>query len=186
MAGIVAVGGGEPIYRSSYSSSSSSSPLRLHDSARKQNPDFSDFAFSDSGGGGGLAHPSFDTGGYTHAPSSSRGEAASAHHRDDRRTNSLKTDSKHRRRPTAVNEFDNLTPHSGEVVGGDAAAGSAGDPEARFFVDICAVRQFFGRKKRSAAPLFFWHYGYHRCHNGYGHGNGHGKGYGHGHRKRRK
>ena len=89
-----------------------------------------------------------------------------------------------------VNEFVNLTPyHSGGEVSGVAASNDSLDPdspEARFFIDMCAVKNFFGRKKRSAAPIFLFHYGYNGCSKGY-YGKGHdGKGYGHGHRKRRK
>ena len=140
-----------------------SSSSRLSNPWEGRNFDFGgDFASSDSSYEA-FQQPYFDAGGYTHDPSLT---PVTPYH--EQRGHSPPKDSKsHLKASSAgtVNEFDNLTPYSGEVSGAafssdPGAAGSPQDPEARFFIDMCAVKNFFGRKKRSAAPLFFFHYGY--------------------------
>ena len=154
-----------------------SSSRRLSDAWRGRNFDFGDFASSDS------SYEAFQQPSFQPSIDSPSLNHVTPHH--DQSGRDSKSHSKGSSGGT-VNEFDNLTPyHSGEVSGG-AASNESLDPEARFFIDMCAVKNFFGRKKRSAAPIFFFHYGYNRCSKGY-YGKGHdGKGYGHGHRKRRK
>ena len=163
------------------------SPRSLSDHWKEREFDFGDFASSDSSYEA-YHQPSFDTGGYSQGHQPSLNQVTPYH---EQRGHSPTRDSKSHLKADygeTVDEFDNLTPfYSGEVSSGafsNDPASDLQDPEARFFIDMCAVKNFFGRKKRSAAPLFFFHYGYDRCHKGYG--KGHSKGYGHGHRKRRK
>ena len=154
-----------------------------HRPRTRRNFDFGDFASSDASYEA-FEQPYVDTDGYAphhdHDPPSLKPydepNGYSPSTRDSK--SQFKGDS-----GGTVNEFDNLTPYydPGEVA---VSSDDSLDPEGRFFIDMCAVKNFFGRKKRSAAPLFFFHYGYNRCHKGYG--KGHSKGYGHGHHRKRR